>query len=447
MRNKLRKVLSITAAGCLALALCAGIAGCGEQKTEDKWEKAIAATVDGDINITEKEVNDYIAKYRAYAGYTDDAAWAAYLVQTQMTIEEVRANAIAQVAQNKIVEKYAAKDSITIEDSYIDDYMTNMKESSGIDTEDPNAWTEYLEGMGYTEETYRETVKNGMLLEEVENAEVPQPTPTGDELSAYANSDTSKWTGKNSYTIRFAYGEEATDEEKANVYNSAVQTIDRINETGVNLDNIKAIGDELTGNETAQYAGEAGYDCTQTLPDEYQAALNTLSPGQLYATPVEADGGYHVIYCTEEFQLGADGKININNMPETLYQQLEYQVQQQLWNQAKSDWLQKQIAEANIKVNKCPDGLPYDVDLSLASTVSNENANANANGTNEAVASAAAENAENAEVTNGNVTIQETDDATVVTVGGAENQSENQSEAPAPTNANTSEENNNTNQQ
>ncbi len=110
-----------------------------------------------------------------------------------------------------------------------------------------------------------------------------------------------------------------------------------------------------------------GWDKLSSFVEAYQTALDGLEKGQISGV-VESDYGYHIIQCTDVFSV--DGEVtSMDQMPEALRENtFSSSVKSTNQRTAYNDWLTATREEADIQINDMPENVPYNVDMSSASS-------------------------------------------------------------------------------
>ena len=343
----------------------------------------VAATIDGSYEITEEQVNGYIAQYRTYNGLTSDEDWSEYLEGIGKTAEDVRSDSIDYYATRYAVEKECEKDGISVSNDEVTEELERVKTEYGITDDD--TYQDFLDSMGYTDETYRSDIKYNLLQDKLVAENVTPSEPTDTQLESVAERTPTKFTGRKSYNIVFiADTNDSASMESARA--AAQRCIDELNGMGdVTVDEFAAVGDEFVADGAAQQSSAVTWDGTVSLVSQYTDALDELDAGEYTKEPVQSPYGYHVIMCTDVFDADDDGTISVNQMPDDLYEILVSDTVDVLDEQNRESYLLSVTNAHDIQINDMPDGLPYDVssddeeDTGSANENSGSNSGENAN--------------------------------------------------------------------
>ena len=334
-------------------------AGDGTSTEEANPSDGVAATIDGSYEITEEQVNGYIAQYRTYNGLTSDEDWSEYLEGIGKTAEDVRSDSIDYYATRYAVEKECEKDGISVSNDEVTKELERVKTEYGITDDD--TYQDFLDSMGYTDETYKSDIKYNLLQDKLVSENVTPSEPTDAQLESVAERTPTKFTGRKSYNIVFiADTNDNASMESARA--SAQRCIDELNDMGdVTVDEFASVGDEFVADGSAQQSSAVTWDGTVSLVSQYTDALDELGAGEYTKEPVQSPYGYHVIMCTDVFEADDDGTINVNQMPDDLYEILVSDTVDVLDEQNRESYLLSVTNAHDIKINDMPDGLPYDV--------------------------------------------------------------------------------------
>ncbi len=328
----------------LTLALGAGLVGCGGNGAGG----AVAATVNGQ-NIMEQTVTDYVAQFRADSGLESDEAWGEWMVANNYTPETVREEVIEYYVKQDLYDQAAAEYNVAVEQADIDEAMEQTKAMF----ESEEAFKEALEASGMTEETYIETnlrprLMESKLAEAVANAE----NGGGDEaLLAQAQSASDQFNGakRTSHILLTAEGDETDEALQAR----AQALIDQIND---------AVSQNSQDSGSAAKGGDVGWNVLNNFVTEYTDAVAGLNKGDMTASPVKSEFGYHIIKCTDVFEVPEGGITSLDQLPTEFVDALR-NMQSAAAGQNFTTWYQEYRENAEVTVNPMPEGLPYAIDI------------------------------------------------------------------------------------
>lgn len=320
--------------------------------TTDEGE-TVAAVANGQ-NITEEQVSEYIAQYREYAGLEDDSDWATFLDEAQLTAEELRENAIQYFAERIAVEDKATAIGITVSEEELDASVVAAQSSAGYENDD-EGWEEYLATISYTVESYREDVRLTLLEELLIRDQVDAATPSDDVVLAYANLNSDDYTGKYVYVVAFP----SNASQAAAAFTTSVADITTEAE-------FLEFGAEAVDNGSATSSGIWGWTC---LDDDasttYLEAVDVVAVGAA-SIVTDDDGSILVFFVAQQYVSDDNGYVDLTTMPDEIYSALYSDVASYQTSYAGEEYLDELISNALTEIYDMPDGLDYDVDMSLS---------------------------------------------------------------------------------
>ena len=346
------KLKAFAAAACtvaLSASLLCGLTACSGE--------SVAATV-GTKKISEQTITDYITNYRTSQGLDDDSNFAMVLSMYGMTPESFRENIIDMFVNRELVLLAAQEKGMSIDSATIDEYVNQMKSNYSDDT----AWQTALTNAGLTEEKYRENIEYALLNKQLSGSFAVSDDPTDEQVFAVAQ-DNLKYFEKAKRSSHILF--DASDEE------TAKEVLEKINNG--TLDFADAASQYSKDTSSAVNGGVVGWDLLTSFVSEYQTALDGLELGQV-SELVKSQFGYHIIKCTEVMP-AADSVKSLSDLPEafqTYFKQLATTTSSSSTSTstAFSVWLNGYRTTVDVKINDMPKGLPYDVDMTAATTKS-----------------------------------------------------------------------------
>ena len=369
------KLKAFAAAACtvaLSASLLCGLTACSGE--------SVAATV-GTKKISEQTITDYITNYRTSQGLDDDSNFAMVLSMYGMTPESFRENIIDMFVNRELVLLAAQEKGMSIDSATIDEYVNQMKSNYSDDA----AWQTALTNAGLTEEKYRENIEYALLNKQLSGSFAVSDDPTDEQVFAVAQ-DNLKYFEKAKRSSHILF--DASDEE------TAKEVLEKINNG--TLDFADAASQYSKDTSSAVNGGDVGWDLLTSFVSEYQTALDGLELGQV-SELVESQVGYHIIKCTEVMP-AADSVKSLSDLPEafqTYFKQLATTTSSSSTSTstAFSVWLNGYRTTVDVKVNDMPKGLPYDVDMTAATTKSSSASSASSATDTSASTDAASEEA------------------------------------------------------
>lgn len=351
----------LVAIGCFAMLLSVSAMACSgvlnQVAEEDGYHLTggVAGTVNG-TNITEDTVTKQVMNYRTAMGYSDDAAWAQYLVDNGYTPASYREMTINSLAQNYLMSKAVTDNNATVSDDELEQAWQEAAESYGGE----ESFESMISAMGYTKDTYKENMlRSSLEQQKLKEAVAPEQEPSDDEVVAYLNENLDTYNdARRSSHILFAVDSDADDAADAEARQKAQEVLDQINAGTLSFeDAAKEYSDDGSGED----GGDVGWDKLTQFVTEYQDALSQLSKGQVSGL-VRSTYGYHIIECTDVFDV--DGEVeSIDAVPTEIRDYIANVLKTQSSSTAYSEWLQSYLDGADIQINEMPEDVPYNVSL------------------------------------------------------------------------------------
>lgn len=390
----------VTACGCMLAACSGGSDASGSASAESG---AVAATVNG-VEIYENEITDQIQAARQSYGLEEEEAWAQYLIDSATTPEEVRKSIVDSFVDQKLVKAGIEELGLSVEDSEIDSYVDSMRGNFDSD----EAWAEALEQAGFTEDSYRENIKNSLLQQKLNEHFEDEAKVEDKDVLESANTVASYYDGaKRSSYIFFSVDDAGDGQAMTDAKARAQVVLDEINTGADFAEKAKASSEDEA---TAANGGDAGWDVNNYIGEEYSTALDELSEGQISGL-VESDNGVYIIKCTEVF-VAPEKLTKLDQLPEEFRDSIEQMAKSTKVQNDYDAWLTGLREAADIVINDMPADVPYNIDLTAYQSASDESADTadgedvDADGEADSDASADAEGEDVEEVV-----VEETEDA------------------------------------
>ena len=363
-KEKMSKGVKIVlvAIGCLAMLLSVTTMACSgflnEATTEESYHLTggVAATVDG-VNITEDTVTKQIMSVRTAYGYGSDGSWAQYLVDNGLTPETYREQVIDSYANQYLQTQAINEYDASATDEEVESAWNDAVENSGGDEK---SFIESLATYGYTESSYKESLRNSLELDKLRSAVASVDDPTDQEIVDYLNENLSTYNdARRSSNILISVASDATDEEKAEAQAKALEALDKINSGELTFE--EAADQYSDDTASKEDGGDVGWDKLTTFVTEYQDVLSQLSVDQVSGL-VESTYGYHIIKCTDYFHV--DGQVSsIDDVPTEIRDYISNIVKTDAEGDAYTTWWNDYKEQANIEINPMPEDVPYNVSL------------------------------------------------------------------------------------
>lgn len=356
----LAMLLSVSAMACSGLMSQTESASSGYKLTG-----GVAATING-TNLTEDTVTKQIMSMRTSYGYTKDKDWAQYLVNNDLTPKKYRKQLIDSYTQQILLQQAQKENGVTVSDKEVEKAWKDACKSAG----GAKTFKKTLKTYGYTEDTYKSSLKESLAQQKLKEAVAPTSKPKDSEIVDYINENLSKYNdARRSSNILIKVDSDASDEDKAAAKAKAQECLDKINSGELSFeDAVKQYSDD-TGSKEKK--GDVGWDKLTTFVDSYRAALEGLNKGDV-SDVVESTYGYHIIKCTDYFHV--DSQVDdIKQVPKDIKKYVSNVVKTQAESTAYSEWLEQYKKDADITVNPMPKDVPYNVSLKGVTKSSTDN--------------------------------------------------------------------------
>lgn len=299
---------------------------------------AVAATVNGE-NIEEQTITDYVQNFRKTNGLESDDTWAQWMVDNGRDAESIRSDAIDYFIRIDVMDQEAAKQGIEITDEQITEQIAEIKKYYGFDDAE---FQEQLTAIGYTDESYREYVRQSLVQEKLMQSMESDTEVDDEEVLSQANVYSTALDGAKEITVIEVSGEDLANE----VANRAKGGEDFI-----------ALQTEY--GSTVDYDG---WDVMTGIDSNVSAAIEGLNRGAVSEAIESADGEtYYVVKVNQVLSVPADGFASVDQIPDTLREEFIKNVQQSALSTEFETWIQGLVDSADVTINPMPSGLPYDV--------------------------------------------------------------------------------------
>lgn len=353
MQEKLQqKTLLIAAAAMLAL-LCAFACGCASASPDTQ----VAATVQGE-DILEKDVTEYIEKFRSNIQCNEDTNWAAYLAGRDLTSEQFREMTIQEFSSAVIVKHKAEELGITVDDSEVQGKVNEVRIALLSDSSD-ELWNETLEHYGTTQEGMEETYRKALLRQKVLDQVIGDVTPTDLDIKNYVEE---KLLGTKTKKLKVIFSSDYT----------RLQKVLRTIEGGASARKAFNAAMKKVDGKVVR-TKDLGWDISAELTEAMTNTIADLKKGEFNTTLMSEDGNYYLFFVDDAYSFPK--KISeYKELAGSLRDSVSELAATELETSAGNVWLKQQIADET-KVNEMPSGLSYDVEVKSAGS-SDEGADA-----------------------------------------------------------------------
>lgn len=338
----------VALAAVLALAGCNSNVSAPSSSSEETLTGGVAATVNGN-EIMEDEITRFIQSWRNANGLAEQDAWGNYLASINDDPAMFREEIIDYFISQILVTQACEERGIELTDEEVDDAVERMR----ANYDDDEAWTAALTQAGTTEEDYRESVKNGLLEQRLQEAVVDESdTSVSDEDMLDAAQMYASYIdgSRRSSHILFNLDDKETAE----------RVLEQLKNGEITFED--AVSEYSVDPGSAEQDGDVGWDRINSFVTEYSEGLEKLAEGEM-SDLVESQYGYHIIKCTEIYTAPEDGVTSLDQIPEDLVNIIRSELESSAETSAVSEWYTEYKEAADIVINEMPEGLPYYVDM------------------------------------------------------------------------------------
>lgn len=343
---------------CSTVLVALLIAGCGPAPPSsevDSGAKEVVTFRGGEI--TQGEVVEGVEKANA-AQAAQMGGPAPEIEPGSPEFDAAKAQIVPQLLTVELARAYARENDLRVSEEEVQrevdtarEQVTQQAEAAGQPTE--NAFEDALEQFGYTEESFREEVRTGLLVQKVQEEVVGDAGPSEEEVRNYYDENKElEFTTPESRCIRhilFAAGgatpggettassadaeaEKAEAEQKAN-------DVKRQIEEGGDFAELARENSDDPG--SAENGGDLGCNPSGGFVPEFDEAAFSAETGELVG-PIETEFGYHLIEVTE-----------IQPPSETPFEEARGQIEEQLSGEQQATefdaWIQDQLKKRDVK--------------------------------------------------------------------------------------------------
>lgn len=277
----MKKNRMMTLCGTL-LALTIGLTGCGSK--EETTENVVVATV----NEQELYKSDYDALYNDYLNYFGGGDEAKEYLNSQKTV------LLSELTTTELLFQKAEELGFEATQEEVDKAYNDIKEQYGEETV-----KQMLEQSGLTEEAYKETIREQILLGKLQEVMIEGDTAVAeDEIEKYYNDNIDKYTvgaGANMKHILVQVAPDA-DEDAIKKADEAVKKIQQELESGKSFDELYTAYSTNDSEQPAYITEDLGYVAYDqpNFDKDFLAGVKDVKEGQVSA-PIKSSFGYHFV--------------------------------------------------------------------------------------------------------------------------------------------------------
>jgi parvulin-like peptidyl-prolyl isomerase len=314
------------------------LAGCSPAPPASDVESGARKVVvfDGG-GVTEGEVQDGVERLNA-ASTAASGGSKQDIQPGSPQFEAAKRQVVPQLLAFNLAGAYAQENSIEVSEGEVQGEIDQTKQQLAQQAEaagkggDPDAvFQEALDRFGFTEASFRDEVRKGLLVQKVQDEVAGDAAPTEQEVQDFYDNNTDQFTMPERRCIRhilFSPDDEATaDEVKSELDNGG---------------DFAELAQEYSGDPGSKdKGGDVGCQAKGAFVPEFDDAAFGAKEGEIVG-PVKTDFGYHVIQVTE-----------IQPEEQQPLEEVAPQIEEQLSRQRQAtefdSWIQDQLDERNVK--------------------------------------------------------------------------------------------------
>ncbi len=344
MRARLltRTVCAVGVSVALMLSGCFGIP-----------DDPLVAAVVNDTVIYEDDITEYIEGFRSKnQEYETDSAWAEFLNSNGKTAESMRRYVLDEnFIPREVIRQECASRSITLTDEALDDVIEQEK-AYYEERYGENSWESVLSSYGYDEKSWRQNESDRLLEERLRDTVIKTTNVTAAELQRQVDSHASDYNGKHSYYATYATQEEAAEARDKRVSKSGKISVKRFKRAHRRAGVYNAGWNSLSSDR-------------RDMSQDYVNALDSLEEGHV-SEPVAVGDQWVIILCNKVYSCPESvDSVDVSTVPEKILRQLRADALSVKINSEFEEWVDKQVEESDIVVEAMPEGLPYDVNVTV----------------------------------------------------------------------------------
>lgn len=318
--KKIKKVLATAMVGALAFS----VVGCKMiERTPESIQKTVLAKV-GDENITrgdiDKELKPYLEQFAAQYGEDFEE-----IPELKEQLKMQREQILEALVDEKLLVQKAYELNLVPEEAELEaEIQTRIEEMKTAYGTEEN-FKKALDSYGYTDETFKEFMKNQVVSQKAVEYMHKDIAATDDEIKEYYEKNKESFGGANVAHILIE------DEAKAK----------EIRERAANGEDFATLAKEFSEDPGSKdKGGDYGfipYNSTQYV-QEFVDGFKNLGEGEI-SQPVKSDYGYHVIKAT------GVGTKSLEESKEQIKTTIENEEKNTVYEETMTKWRE----EANVK--------------------------------------------------------------------------------------------------
>lgn len=320
----------------LALVLLTGCQPASRSSEVDSGAKKVVAFDGGEV--TEGEVQDGVKRlFSSQAAQTGQSAPEVQPGSPQF--EGAKTQVVPQLIAYNVAKAYAKENDIEVSEDEIQGQVDQAKEQvaqqaaqSGQNEDPESAFQDALKQFGFTENSFRDEIRKGLLVEKVRKEAVGDAEPTDEEVQDFYNQNKdTQFTRPEQRCVRHILFTEDQEDEA----NKVKQELDN----GGDFEELASEYSQDPGSKDK--GGDLGCNPKGSFTPEFDDAVFDAKEGEIVG-PVKTDFGFHILEVTD---IQEEGPVPLEEATPKIKEQLSQRRQATEFDA----WIQDQLEERNAK--------------------------------------------------------------------------------------------------
>lgn len=240
-------------------------------------------------------VNDEVVSLRDLERRTDLTIITANLANTPPVRQRLREQVLRSLVDERLQQQEATRRNITVSDEELDQQIAGLEQQNRIPD---GRFEEYLKSNGIDKDTVMTQLRAELAWTKlVRQRLVPTIIVSDAEIEALV-SKLKSTVGQNENLLAEILIAVDSPEQEEEAKRSATQLLEQIRGGA----NFTVVARQFSKGTTAAAGGDIGWIQPGALPEEIEAAVKTLNPGDI-SEPVRAAGGYYIIALRDRRQI------------------------------------------------------------------------------------------------------------------------------------------------
>ena len=315
------------------------VAGCASAPSPSEVESGARKVVifDGGA-VTEGEVREAVERLNA-ASSAAGGAPKSEIKPGSPQFEAAKRQVIPQLLTFNLARAYARENDIEVSEEEIQGQVDQAKEQvaqqaaqSGQNKDSESAFQDTLKQFGFTEDSFRDEIRKGLLVEKVRKEVVGDAEPTDEEVQNFYNENKdTRFTRPEQRCVRHILFTENQEDEA----NEVKQELD-------NGGDFEELASEYSQDpESKDKGGDLGCNPRGSFVREFDDAAFDAKEGEIVG-PIKTEFGFHILEVTD---IQEEGPVPLEEASPEIKERLSQQRQATEFG----GWVQDQLEERNAK--------------------------------------------------------------------------------------------------